>query len=93
MTRDVKSRLGCGRSGEDNIKALPFFESVDWDKLARLEVEPPIKPKSSKGAPAVNFDHDFTTANPVLTPTDQRMIVTIDQRPFKGFSFVNPAPL
>lgn len=28
----------------DTVKAHPFFASVDWEYLARLEVEPPWKP-------------------------------------------------
>ena len=33
----------------------------------------------------------FTSEKPVLTPADPRLIASIDQSEFKGFSFVNAA--
>ena len=31
------------RIGIDKIKVHPFFKDIDWEKLARREVEPPVK--------------------------------------------------
>ncbi len=39
---------------------------------------------------ANNFDKDFTSEDPVLTPTDQVIANAINQDEFRGFSFVNP---
>ena len=39
---------------------------------------------------ANNFDKDFTSEDPVLTPVDPVVVKAINQEEFKGFSFVNP---
>ena len=39
---------------------------------------------------ANNFDRDFTSEDPILTPIDKNVIGTINQEEFRGFSFVNP---
>ena len=39
---------------------------------------------------ANNFDRDFTSEDPVLTPVEPAVIKTINQDEFRGFSFVNP---
>lgn len=38
---------------------------------------------------ASNFDKDFTTEEPVLTPVDPAVVKAINQEEFRGFSFVN----
>ena len=42
MAKDPKKRLG--RKGIDEIKLHPFFEGIDWDKVANKDVEVPYKP-------------------------------------------------
>ena len=37
----------------------------------------------------MNFDLEFTTEDPVLTPIDSDLIDIIDQSEFDGFSFYN----
>lgn len=36
-----------------------------------------------------NFDKDFTSKEPTLTPTDPAVVKAINQQEFIGFSFVN----
>ena len=47
LTKPIANRLGChpSGSGERDIKAHPFFASVDFEKLERREIPPPFKPK------------------------------------------------
>jgi hypothetical protein len=37
-----------------------------------------------------NFDCEFTSEAPKLTPTDKLFIMNLDQTEFDNFSFVNP---
>lgn len=37
-----------------------------------------------------NFDREFTSEAPKLTPTDKLFIMNLDQCEFSGFSYVNP---
>ena len=36
-----------------------------------------------------NFDKEFTSKQPTLTPTDHSVVKGINQQEFNGFSFVN----
>ena len=36
-----------------------------------------------------NFDKDFTSEEPILTPVDPAIVKAINQEEFAGFSFVN----
>lgn len=38
---------------------------------------------------ANNFDRDFTSEEPVLTPVDPAVVKAINQEEFAGFSFIN----
>lgn len=38
------TRLGSGPNGEADLKAHPFFEGIDWDKLEQKQIEPPVIP-------------------------------------------------
>jgi hypothetical protein len=89
LTRNIKNRLGCSPTGKRDIMDHAFFRGVEWDKLAKLEVPPPFKPKQAKKGEAANFDPEFTSERPVLTPTDKRLVDSIDQSEFKDFTFTN----
>ena len=39
---------------------------------------------------ANNFDRDFTSEEPTLTPVDTAVVRAINQEEFRGFSFINP---
>uniref|UniRef100_F1KX43 Protein kinase C n=1 Tax=Ascaris suum TaxID=6253 RepID=F1KX43_ASCSU len=92
MTKNALKRLGCVQSqgGEDAIRAHPFFRDMDWEALEARRVKPPFKPKIRSKRDVNNFDADFTKEEPVLTPTDNAVVRTINQEEFYGFSFVNP---
>nr|CCA23995.1 protein kinase putative [Albugo laibachii Nc14] len=67
LERNVDKRLGSGKSnmfqvkGVQAIKDHAFFRSVDWHKLARKQLTPPIKPNLESSCDTVNFSEEFTT--------------------------------
>eukprot|EP00039_Didymoeca_costata_P018441 m.333463 g.333463 ORF g.333463 m.333463 type:complete len:548 (-) comp17148_c0_seq1:94-1737(-) len=90
LIKDPLGRLGCGPSGENDLKTHPFFSTIDWVKLDKREIEPPFKPAAKKGNLTANFDSDFTGEKPTLTPTAPDRIKGIPQDEFEGFTFVAP---
>lgn len=92
MTKNPAKRLGCvtDQGGEQAIRMHAFFHGkIDWEALEQRKVEPPFKPKIKSRTDTSNFDKDFTSEKPTLTPTDPAVIMAINQSEFTGFSFVN----
>ncbi|XP_070186487.1 calcium-dependent protein kinase C-like isoform X2 [Littorina saxatilis] len=90
LTKNPIKRLGCGPTGERDIKDHAFFRRIVWEKIESLEVQPPYKPKIKSRKDVSNFDREFTSEAPKLTPTDKLFIMNLDQTEFSGFSYVNP---
>lgn len=91
MTKKVADRLGCGATGDADIKSHPFFGSVDWIAMEARKIKPPFQPRSGKKGDVSNFDSDFTKEKPKITPGDPKKVAKIDQSDFDGFTFTNPA--
>ncbi|KRY46687.1 Protein kinase C, brain isozyme [Trichinella britovi] len=90
LNKNPDKRLGNGPSGQQDIQEHPFFRRIDWIKLADRAVQPPMKPIIKNMRVATNFDRDFTSEPPTLTPTDKLFIMNMDQSEFEGFSYINP---
>ena len=98
LRKESSKRLG-GTSTKD-IKALKshrFFRKIDWKKLERREVEPPIQPVVTDPELAENFDAEFTDQplSPVVTRSSRVFDIDMpdasraeENNPFGGFSFV-----
>ncbi|XP_042150587.1 ribosomal protein S6 kinase-like 1 isoform X4 [Ixodes scapularis] len=90
LTKNPSKRLGCGSSGEEDVRTHPFFRRIDWDKIENREVQPPFKPRIKHRKDVSNFDKQFTSEKIDLTPTDKLFMMNLDQTEFMGFSFLNP---
>uniref|UniRef100_A0A3B3X1Y0 Protein kinase C n=1 Tax=Poecilia mexicana TaxID=48701 RepID=A0A3B3X1Y0_9TELE len=84
--RDPSRRLGIVGS----LQSHSFFKSINWQALARREVEPPFKPKVKAPNDCSNFDREFLNEKARLSYSDKNFIDSMDQAAFAGFSFINP---
>ncbi|XP_031411359.1 protein kinase C delta type, partial [Meleagris gallopavo] len=84
--RDPTRRLGV----TGNIRAHPFFKTINWTTLEKREVDPPFKPKVKSASDYNNFDREFLNEKPKLSYSDKNLIDSMDQSAFDGFSFTNP---
>jgi len=86
LRRDPEKRLGT--LSTDEVRAHPFFATVDWAALERREVTAPFLPKVNSETDIGNFDTTFTAEPAVLTPpapTD----LSAEGADFDDFSFAD----
>lgn len=72
LNRDPSRRLGGGPNGGRDIMAHPFYESIDWDKLMRKEIEPPFKPDVSSVDDITNVPEMFQNMAAVDSPVNKK---------------------
>lgn len=87
LTRDPAKRLGSGPTDAEEIKAHPFFNSVNFDDVLHKRIPPPYYPTITSAHDTSNFDTEFTREQPTLTPVHGQLSAT-DQAQFQGFSWV-----
>ncbi|CCO29181.1 classical protein kinase C [Rhizoctonia solani AG-1 IB] len=87
LTRDPNKRLGSGPTDAEEIKAHPFFNTVNFDDVLGKRIPPPYYPTISSAHDTSNFDTEFTREQPTLTPVHGQLSAT-DQAQFQGFSWV-----
>jgi serine/threonine protein kinase len=91
LRKEPAKRLGaCMPKDLTLIKKHRFFRKIEWEKLARRELEPPITPLITDPELAENFSTEFTelALSPVLTSLKSPWSTTGTENPFGGFSFV-----
>ena len=96
LRKDPSKRLG-GTTRHDlkTLKAHRFFRKIDWKRLEKREVEPPIMPVITDPELAENFSDEFTSIplSPAVTRAGMSVqaessIAKSENDPFCGFSFV-----
>jgi len=90
LNKSPTKRLGCGASGERDIKEHSFFRRIDWLKIETRMVQPPFKPKISARKSTENFDVQFLQLPLKLTPPEWDVLENLKGDEFSGFEFVNP---
>ena len=94
LRKEPKKRLGaCMPKDMQSIKNHRFFRKIEWAKLERRELEPPIQPLITDPALAENFSSEFTdlAVSPVVPAPWSGS--KGEQDPFGGFSFVGSRSL
>jgi len=85
LDKDPTTRLGSGPSDAEEIKAHPWFASLNWDSIFKKTVDPPYCPQLDKEADTKHFPPEFT--NMQLSPTDKDNLLATSANAFPGFSF------
>lgn len=68
LTRDPETRLGSGPTDAQEIMSQPFFRNINWDDVYHKRIQPPFLPQIANATDTSNFDTEFTSVTPVLTP-------------------------
>lgn len=99
LRKEPNKRLGNNMPKDlDTIKQHRFFKKIDWKKLAKREMEPPLKPLITDPELAENFAKEFTdlAMSPVVGKNIPESYFArqdghpsaAESDPFGGFSFV-----
>ncbi|KAK5988097.1 Protein kinase C-like [Cladobotryum mycophilum] len=86
LTREPDQRLGSGPTDAQEIMSQPFFRNINWDDIYHKRVQPPFLPSIKSATDTSNFDSEFTSVTPVLTPV-QSVLSQAMQEEFRGFSY------
>lgn len=96
LTREPELRLGSGPTDAQEIMSHAFFRNINWDDVYHKRITPPFLPTITNPTDTSNFDQEFTSVTPVLTPvqsgkSQERHPVTILFVPISitAFSFAN----
>jgi classical protein kinase C/novel protein kinase C epsilon type len=68
LTRQPELRLGSGPTDAQEIMSHAFFRNVNWDDAYHKRIPVPYLPTVTSREDISNFDSEFTSAMPVLTP-------------------------
>ena len=68
LMREPDQRLGSGPTDAQEVMNQPFFRNVNWDDIYHKRVGPPFMPTIKNATDTSNFDSEFTSVTPVLTP-------------------------
>ncbi|KAG9243588.1 serine/threonine protein kinase-like protein [Calycina marina] len=88
LKREPDQRLGANGAAE--IKAHPFFHSIDWRKLLQRKYEPTFKPNVADALDTSNFDEDFTKEPAQDSYVDGAPLSGTMQQQFTGWSYNRP---
>ncbi|KAF2869785.1 kinase C-like protein [Massariosphaeria phaeospora] len=86
LTREPELRLGSGPTDAQEIMSHAFFRNVNWDDVYHKRIPAPFIPQITSPTDTSNFDTEFTSVTPVLTPV-QSVLSQAMQEEFRGFSY------
>lgn len=89
LRRNPERRLGAGEKDAEEVKKHPFFRNVDWAALLAKKTRPPFIPTIKGREDVSNFDDEFTSEAPILTPPrDPRVLTLPEQDLFMDFDYI-----
>ncbi|XP_060801179.1 putative protein kinase C delta type homolog isoform X4 [Amyelois transitella] len=90
LDKDAKTRLGGAECMHGDVRDQDFFHQIQWERLERRELDAPFKPRVRHPLDTQYFDRAFTGERPRLTAVEPHALRSMDQAPFRGFSYTNP---
>ncbi|XP_053103814.1 serine/threonine-protein kinase N2 isoform X1 [Hemicordylus capensis] len=89
LRRNPERRLGAGEKDAEDVKKHHFFRLIDWNALLAKKVKPPFVPIIRGREDVSNFDDEFTSEAPILTPPREPRILSEDeQEMFRDFDYI-----
>uniref|UniRef100_A0A8C9ZHJ3 protein kinase C n=1 Tax=Sander lucioperca TaxID=283035 RepID=A0A8C9ZHJ3_SANLU len=89
LRRSPERRLGAGERDAEEVKKHLFFRSMDWNGLLAKKVKPPFVPTIQGANDVSNFDDEFTSEAPILTPPrEPRALNSDEQNMFSDFDYI-----
>ncbi|KAF9438102.1 hypothetical protein BGZ76_009720 [Entomortierella beljakovae] len=86
LERNPDYRLGA--QGAADVKAHPYFSSIDWDLAMQRKLPCPYVPDLVSEEDLSNFDDAFLTMTPRLSPGNHTLSNSI-QNCFQGYSYTD----
>uniref|UniRef100_A0A3Q3VXJ3 protein kinase C n=1 Tax=Mola mola TaxID=94237 RepID=A0A3Q3VXJ3_MOLML len=89
LRRNPERRLGAGERDAEEVKKHLFFRNMDWNGLLAKKVKPPFVPTIQGTNDVSNFDDEFTSEAPILTPPrEPRVLNSEEQNMFSDFDYI-----
>uniref|UniRef100_A0A671K7A0 protein kinase C n=1 Tax=Sinocyclocheilus anshuiensis TaxID=1608454 RepID=A0A671K7A0_9TELE len=89
LRRNPERRLGAGEGDAEEVKRHPFFRNMDWAALLAKKTRPPFLPTIKGREDVSNFDDEFTSEAPILTPPRELRVLTVsEQEMFADFDYI-----
>ncbi|XP_007239003.3 serine/threonine-protein kinase N2 [Astyanax mexicanus] len=89
LRRNPDRRLGAGERDAEEVKKHPFLRNVDWGALLAKKIQPPFVPTIKGREDVSNFDDEFTSEAPILTPPrEPRVLTANEQELFTDFDYI-----
>ena len=90
LEKDICDRLGGNSVGDrQKVRHHPFFRLLNWESVAKKEIQPCFKPVVKNVMDTRNFDRAFISEKMRLTPTDKMLVSNIDQGLFEDFDYAS----
>ncbi|GIY98127.1 hypothetical protein CEXT_551271 [Caerostris extrusa] len=89
LRKNPERRLGASERDAEDVKKQAYFRNIHWDDLLMRKIKPPFVPVVKNSEDVSNFDEEFTSERPILTPPkDPRPLTKEDQLAFCDFEYM-----